>query len=1172
MSKRKYSYIIIVFAFFLCIKNVNAFDSNNYKNKSLCGNYEVAGFHSDGSIVPVKCFNTYNEAKSFMVSDGHNDLGILTKVGGVNKIVDANVGILDLTVNPEQLTYYYTNKDCSGSSYTYMANGYDYGGVDAAHIDSYYSSINGIWTAKVRIGGFTGWIKQSTYEIVPITWVKSLSYYSVTKDSIKHVYIKKVQNNYSGTYGCTIGPKPEMLPVSNYYSYDGHYFYKDIETLIKDYKNGNYNNSVNKNDPYYNYYMYLSNHTRTAYSSVNIDEYIRNNLGYKMNVYGNSASSGTSRLYGMGTFFYYAQEKYGVNAILSLGLSRNETGNGTSNLAINKNNGFGLNAVDSNPIQAANWYASFAQSILGYASKWLTYGFLHPRDWRYFGPQFGDKLNGMNVKYASDAYWAEKTAANYYSLDKAFGLQDYNYYQLGVVNGPANAFTSPSFNAKIVYTYPEKDDALVIVGEVKSENETWYKVVSDLNIDSNYNEKTSGNYNWNNYVYVLASTVRKINKGKNGYISPNSVTEYQDKYYEYDLFVENANLKPKVALSIKNTPYYYDSSLTSKTGSILLNDRAVMVYSAAYKNKKAVSYLVTSDYFHDQKHWVSADSIQFADIPYGKVTVSVSGNQYTWVNYNKEDAKYSLISGLYTNTYVPILGEEKVGNDTWLTVPVCLSSNDNIHGYTLKQAPGVSIEVYRNEIINTQPVINASNKEFFVDDKFSPLEGVTATDKEDGDITNKVQVIENKVNNKVKGTYKVVYKVVDSYGSEATKEIQVTVKEKILAQKITLEKSEYKIENESEETLVATIEPIDTTDKTIKWTSSDESIFKVDQNGTVETFKEGEATVTAETINGKKATSKIIVTRGSLRVSYRTHVQSYGWQKYKKNGEMAGTSGEAKRLEAIKIKLMNSDYEGDILYRTHIQNIGWEETYKKNDEVSGTEGQSLRLEAIEIKLTGEISNHYDIYYRVHSQNYGWLGWARNGEQAGTKGQSLRLEGIEIKLVPKGQVLKEYGEKDSFKLKKLVYKTHVQTYGWQEEKNDGELSGTTGKSKRLEAIDINLVNPEYQGEILYKTHIQTYGWEKEFKKNGKTSGTEGESKRLEAIEIKLTGEMANYYDIYYRVHAQTYGWLNWAKNGEAAGTAGFAKRLEGIEIVIVEKGKDPPYRNNKNNEKSFLENK
>ncbi len=759
------------------VKNVYAFDSNNYKYRTLCGNYEVASFHSDGAIEKISCHNNYDEAKNAMTSNGSKDLAMMTRVNGETKIIDANVALLDLSVNPETLTYFYTNSELTSSAYTYMDTGSLYGGVDGAHIATSYSNAKGVWTAKVRIGNFTGWIGQSTYEIVPITWVKSASSYTITNSDIRHNYVAKIQNEYYGSGGRTIGPKPSMLSTGTYYSYDGHYFYRDLETLIKDYKNNHYNNSVNKNNPYYNYYMYLSNHTKTAYSSINIDEYIRNNLGYKKNVYGNSASTGTSRLYGSGTFFYYAQQKYGVNAILSLSLSRNETGNGRSSLSINKNNGFGLNAVDSNPTQAANWYATFSSSILGYASKWITYGYAHPRDWRYFGPQFGDKWIGMNVKYASDTYWSEKMAANYYSLDKALGMQDYNYYQLGVVNGPTNAYSEPSTSSKFIYSYPEKEDALVIVDEVTRNNEKWYKVVSDLNIDSNFNEKTSGDYNWNGYVYVKASQVRKINEGKNGNISPNNVFEYQDSNYEYDLYIKNAELKPKVAITTKNTPYYYDSSLTSKTGATLLKDRYVMVYTVAYSNNKPVAYLVTSDYFHDQKEWVSADSLKFTDTSYGKVSVTVSGNQYTWVNYNTEDASYSLISGLYTYTYVPVLESQKVGDNTWYKVPVGLTDNNNVYGYTLASAPGVSITLSTPIVENTTPAITASDKTIYIEDDFNPKENVTAYDNEDGDLTNKIEVIENTVDNKKAGEYKVTYKVKDSKALETTTTIKVIVKE-----------------------------------------------------------------------------------------------------------------------------------------------------------------------------------------------------------------------------------------------------------------------------------------------------------------------------------------------------------------------------------------------------------
>ena len=119
-----------------------------------------------------------------------------------------------------------------------------------------------------------------------------------------------------------------------------------------------------------------------------------------------------------------------------------------------------------------------------------------------------------------------------------------------------------------------------------------------------------------------------------------------------------------------------------------------------------------------------------------------------------------------------------------------------------------------------------------------------------------------------------------------------------------------------------------------------------------------------------------------------------------------------------------------------------------------------------------------------------------------------------------------------------------------------MAGTSGESKRLEGIRIQLANPQYSGSIRYSTHVQDYGWQ-DFVENGAVSGTVGELKRLEAIRIELTSDMAAHYDIYYHVHAETYGWLGWAKNGEAAGTSGQSKRLEGIEIQLIPKGGSAP---------------
>ena len=75
-------------------------------------------------------------------------------------------------------------------------------------------------------------------------------------------------------------------------------------------------------------------------------------------------------------------------------------------------------------------------------------------------------------------------------------------------------------------------------------------------------------------------------------------------------------------------------------------------------------------------------------------------------------------------------------------------------------------------------------------------------------------------------------------------------------------------------------------------------------------------------------------------VTYRAHVQSIGWQGWKSNGALAGTTGQSKRVEAIQIKLTNAS--GGIQYNAHVQGIGWQ-GWKSNGIVAGTTGQSKRM-------------------------------------------------------------------------------------------------------------------------------------------------------------------------------------------------------------------------------------
>lgn len=86
--------------------------------------------------------------------------------------------------------------------------------------------------------------------------------------------------------------------------------------------------------------------------------------------------------------------------------------------------------------------------------------------------------------------------------------------------------------------------------------------------------------------------------------------------------------------------------------------------------------------------------------------------------------------------------------------------------------------VSESEVINNVPTINANDVTLTVGNKFDVLKDVTAVDKEDGDITQNIKVIQNTVDTSKSGTYKVTYEVTDSSGASVNKTIKVTVNTK----------------------------------------------------------------------------------------------------------------------------------------------------------------------------------------------------------------------------------------------------------------------------------------------------------------------------------------------------------------------------------------------------------
>ncbi len=247
-------------------------------------------------------------------------------------------------------------------------------------------------------------------------------------------------------------------------------------------------------------------------------------------------------------------------------------------------------------------------------------------------------------------------------------------------------------------------------------------------------------------------------------------------------------------------------------------------------------------------------------------------------------------------------------------------------------------------------------------------------------------------------------------------------------------------------------------------------------------------------------------------------LSTYGGPGGSEYGTLTGTSMAAPVVSGVCALMfaanpsLSAHEAAEILYATatDIGSSGWDESYG----------------------FGEVNARDAVYGALHGVSADKLDYVRNLE--------ARLE----------------ADRNRQAAKSVLYHTHVQSYGWMGWMSNGATSGTVGKSKRIEAIELLLNGAPYSGTLMYRTHVQRYGW-MGWKTDGETSGTEGEGKRVEAIQIRLTGTMAQHYDVYYRVHVQKFGWSGWAKNGTAAGSAGYSYRVEGIQVVLRPKGSTAP---------------
>jgi hypothetical protein len=100
-------------------------------------------------------------------------------------------------------------------------------------------------------------------------------------------------------------------------------------------------------------------------------------------------------------------------------------------------------------------------------------------------------------------------------------------------------------------------------------------------------------------------------------------------------------------------------------------------------------------------------------------------------------------------------------------------------------------------------------------------------------------------------------------------------------------------------------------------------------------------------------------------------------------------------MEALRIS--GGTLAGDIEYRAHVANIGWM-AWVGPAFTAGTTGQARQLEAVQVRLSGASALAYSVECRAHVANIGWLPWVRDGATCGTTGQGRRAEAVQLRLV------------------------------------------------------------------------------------------------------------------------------------------------------------------------------
>ncbi|RSK28558.1 hypothetical protein EJF36_17735 [Bacillus sp. HMF5848] len=388
-----------------------------------------------GKINIANQYVSFDEALKHVLTDGTQV--ILEN----NRVVWAESGLAVAAGTMNDVVNVYTDEELK-KVYTYVV-----AGTEMKYMNTIGNAI------QVELANKVFYVDKTKVKVVPTGIPFQQSVYKIVNDG-SNLYLEHFEK---GILGYTFGPAPQGLTVgTKLNSFDGIHFSDGTE--------------------YYQYFQYVPLHTATVYTADDLDRYV-------------AEIDPTSPLLGLGEALKAAEAEYGVNAMYLLAHAIHESKWGKSSLASNKKNLFGLRAHDDDPLNKADTYETFEDSIMGAAmyisSKYFVPNTLADREANtsgiYHGAYLGNKAGGMNVKYASDPFWGQKIAGRMYEIDERLGLKEYNRFKVGLVYNSEILFVRPQPTTKLasIYNYPMAGRAILILEEGLGEDGKWLKILSE---------------------------------------------------------------------------------------------------------------------------------------------------------------------------------------------------------------------------------------------------------------------------------------------------------------------------------------------------------------------------------------------------------------------------------------------------------------------------------------------------------------------------------------------------------------------------------------------------------------------------------------------------------------------------------------------------------------------